>query len=441
MEKNKMQFIKTAAVFLCLMILAFSASSQELTDDEKAVIKEADQTAIDVAQIMGSKITRDIKKGFKNKNELIGVLEKMFAKEYPPEKAYRDERLLKYLGLLPENVSLIDSMKALLLEQIGGFYDPETRELYLIKAGQIPMLDNQIVRKTIMAHELCHAIQDMNLDLDSMMNEEKVQNDDRIAAFQAFIEGQATIVMMQYLFKVAPDKLPDLGAMRQYMADSGDMMGTSFTEFKNAPLYLKERIALFPYVDGAVFYRNLVMKFPDKKPVEFFKTLPKSSEQILHFDKYVQNDQPSLLELKSPENLLGGEWKLLSRESIGEIDWRILLSENGFPKDSIKFAEGWDGTSLYLYEKKDNKNLAMVLISTWDTEQDAAEIYEAYTKILTKKHPLWQTATGPFSFAIKNNGFISFIVKKDADIIIYDQIPENLLSTVLKAVIDIQHIK
>jgi hypothetical protein len=423
------------------MILAFSASSQELTDDEKTVIREADQTAIDVAQIMGSKITRDIKKGFKSKNELIDVLEKMFAKEYPPEKAYKDERLLKFLGLLPENVNLMDSMKALLLEQIGGFYDPETRELYLIKAGQVPMLDNQLVRKTIMAHELCHAIQDMNLDLDTMMDEEKVQNDDQVAAFQAFIEGQATIVMMQYLFKVAPDKLPDLGAMRQYMADSGDMMGTSFNEFKNAPLYLKERIALFPYVDGAVFYRNLVMKFPDKKPVEFFNMLPKSSEQILHFDKYIQNDQPSLLEMKSVENLLGGEWKLLSREAIGEIDWRILLSENGFLKDSIKFAEGWDGTSLYLYEKGDNKNLAMVLISTWDTEQDAAEIYEAYKKILRKKHPSWQTAKGLFSFAVKDNGFISCIVKKDADLIIYDQIPENLLSKVMKTGIDIRHIK
>jgi len=441
MEKNTMRFIRTASIVLGLMILTFTASSQELTDNEKAVLKEADQIATDVAQIMGSKITRDIKKGFKSKNELVDVLEKMFAKEYPPEKAYKDERLLKFLGLLPENVNLMDSMKALLLEQIGGFYDPETRELYLIKAGQVPMLDNQLVRKTIMAHELCHAIQDMNLDLNSMMNEEKVQNDDQVAAFQAFIEGQATIVMTQYLFKLAPDKLPDFGAMRQYMADSGDMMGMSFTEFKNAPLYLKERIALFPYVDGAVFYRNLVMKFPGKKPVEFFKMLPKSSEQILHFDKYVQNDQPSQLELKSAENLLGGEWKLLSREAIGEIDWRILLTENGFPKDSIKLAEGWDGTSSYLYEKKDDKNLAMVLLSSWDTEQDAAEIYEAYKKILTKKHPTWQTAKGPFSFGIKDNGLISCIIKKDADLIIYDQIPENLLSKAMKTDIDIRHIK
>ena len=83
----------------------------------------------------------------------------------------------------------------------------------------------------------------------------------------------------------------------------------------------------------------------------------------------------------------------------------------------------------------------MVLISTWDTEQDAAEIYEAYTKILAKKHPSGQTATGPFSFGIKYNGLISCIVKKDADLIIYDQIPENLLSKAMKTDIDIRHIK
>jgi hypothetical protein len=441
MERNKMRLIKTISFVFLLMFLAFSVFPQELTNDEKAVLKEADQIANDVAQIVGSKITREIKKGFKDKSELINVLEKMFAKEYPPEKAYKDEKLLKFLGLLPQNVNLMDSMKALLLEQIGGFYDPETKELYLIKAGQIPMLDNQIVRKTIMAHELCHAIQDMNLDLNSMMDEDKVQNDDQVAAFQAFIEGQATIVMMQYVFKLAPDKLPDFGAMRQYMADSGDMMGMSFNEFKNASLYLKERIAIFPYIDGAVFYRNMVMKFPDKKPVEFFKMLPKSSEQILHFDKYISNDRPSTIEFKSAQNLMGKGWKLLTNEVVGEIDWRILMTENGFPEDSEKLADGWDGTSIYLYEKEDNKSLAMVLISTWDTEQDASEIFEAYKAILTKKHSSGRIINGAFSFGIKDNGVISCIVKKGTGLIVYDQIPENKLPQIMKAVIDIQHIK
>ena len=83
----------------------------------------------------------------------------------------------------------------------------------------------------------------------------------------------------------------------------------------------------------------------------------------------------------------------------------------------------------------------MVLISTWDTEQDAAEIYEAYKKILAKKHPSWQIINGPFSFGIKDNGLISCIVKKETDLIIYDQIPENLLPQVMKAGIDIRHIK
>lgn len=423
------------------MFFALSIFPQELTDDEKAVLKEADQIANDVAQIVGSKITREVKKGFKDKSELIGVLEKMFAKEYPPEKAYKDERLLKYLGLLPQNMSLTDSMKALLLEQIGGFYDPETKELYLIKAGQIPMLDNQMVRKTIMAHELCHAIQDMNLDLNLYMDEEKVKDDDQVAAFQAFIEGQATVVMMQYLFKLGPDKLPDFGAMRQYMEQSGDMMGMSFNEFKNAPLYLKQRIAIFPYIDGAIFYRNLVMKFPKMKPVEFFKTLPKSSEQVLHFDKYVRNDRPSTVKLESAENLMGKGWKLLTNEVIGEIDWRIIMTENGFPKDAEKLADGWDGTSLYLYEKEDNKDLAMVMASTWDTEQDAAEVFEAYKKIISKKHPSGKDLSGSVGFGIKYDGLASCIIKKGTDLFVYDQIPENLLPQVLKAAVDIQHIK
>jgi hypothetical protein len=425
---------------IVLMITPFflTVKGQELTNDEKAVITEADQIAKDVANLLGAKITRDFKKGFKSKDELIIVLEKMFAKEYPPEKADKDEKLLKFLGFLPENVNLLDSMKALLLEQIGGFYDPETKELYLIRAGQIPILDNQIMRKTIMAHEICHAIQDMSLDLNSMMNEEKIENDDEVSAFQAFIEGQATIVMMQYLFKISPDKLPDLGSMRQYMADSGDMMGMSFNEFKNASLYIKEKIALFPYVDGAVFYRNLLLKYPDKKPVEFFQMLPKSSEQILHFDKYIINDQPSIIKMESPETLFGQSWKILSKEKIGEIEWKILASEHGLKNESEKIGNGWDGTSVYLYEN--GKNLAMILISTWDSEKDAEEAYDGYQKILKKKYPASKNIKGSFNFGLIDKGSVSCIIKNGADLLIFERIPEDLLPKVLKAAISIQRI-
>lgn len=433
---------RIAILFIIASItgLIIVAAAQELTKDEQAVIVEADQISRDVADLLGAKITRDVKKGFKSKDELVGVLETMFAKEYPPEKAGKDEKFLKFLGLIPKDMNLLNTMKALLLEQIGGFYDPETKELYLIRAGQIPMLDNQMVRKTIMAHELCHSIQDMYLDLNMMMNEEKIKNDDLVSAFQSFIEGQATVVMMQYLFKLTPDKLPDLGAMRGFMAESGDIMGTSFKEFKNASMYLKEKIALFPYVDGAVFYRNLLLKYPDKKPVEFFSMIPKSTEQVLHFEKYVSNDQPSTAKLESPDGILGSDWNLLSGEILGELEWRIMLSENGQKEDFKKTAEGWDGTTVYLYENGKDKNLSMILISTWDTQKDADEVLKAFRLILNRKYPMAKQITGEFDYGINDKGFISCIVAKGTDIMIYERIPEPFFSKVIKASINIQHI-
>jgi hypothetical protein len=81
------------------------------------------------------------------------------------------------------------------------------------------------------------------------------------------------------------------------------------------------------------------------------------------------------------------------------------------------------------------------LISTWDTEQDAAEILASYKRILTQKHPSGQNINGTVSFGIKYDGLVSCIVKKGTDLIIYDQIPEDLLPQVFKASIDIKHIK
>jgi len=421
---------------LAVIIVGVHAFMDKDDSEEQELLNKADKILEDVAKILGAEVKGNVKKGFKDRSDLVAVLEKMMEEEYSAEKFYREERTLKFFGLIPEDMNLEKKMKAFYLEQIGGFYDPRVKELYLIRMGQIPMLDNAMVRNTMMAHELCHAVQDMYVDLEKLIDEDGVDNIDLVMARQAVVEGQATLVMMQYLLKMPPEKMPDLSMMRGMMGSSIDVMGAEFQEFKNAPLYLKERLALFPYVDGAAFYRKFLVKFPDKKPIEIFDVLPLSTEQILHFDKYINKDYPQVLTLKKHEDILGEGWSLLADETLGEFDWKIFFTVNGDKATAERDAAGWDGSTFYLYERDVDKAMAMVLLSTWDSEADRNEAAQQYKKILENRYPDSKILKGSFDYSITDGEKSSILIKSDLDLIILERIPNDCLDYVLSHVTD-----
>ena len=94
----------------------------------------------------------------------------------------------------------------LLAEQIQGFYDPQTKTLFI--ASWISA-DEQ---KPVMVHELDHALQDQYFDLEKICKDDLLlHNDDRALAHQALFEGDATIVMLLQASKRTFSQLPDLG--------------------------------------------------------------------------------------------------------------------------------------------------------------------------------------------------------------------------------------
>ncbi len=52
----------------------------------------------------------------------------------------------------------------------------------------------------------------------------------------------------------------------------------------------------------------------------------------------------------------------------------------------MRATQGWDGDRLELFEHP-NGNLAFVLRSVWDTEEDATEFAAAYSNVVQKKYP------------------------------------------------------
>ncbi len=143
------------------------------------------------------------------------------------------------LGLLPPNFPLKQEYVDLLGEQIAAFYDQHQHKLFMFQDASLENAQNRV----ILAHELTHALQDQNFGLLKLPLEVK-NNDDKAAAASALIEGDATLVMSQYM---AQDMT------WHTLTDTVSFSATqSMEQMRKAPRYLREML-VFPYIKGEKF--------------------------------------------------------------------------------------------------------------------------------------------------------------------------------------------
>src|SRR5437660_11309861 len=109
-----------------------------------------------------------------------------------PEEMRASEITLKKLGLVPADFQLRPFIIKLLTEQVAGYYDPKSRQFHV--ADWIDLKG----QKTVMAHELTHALQDQHFDLLRFEHWPRGDSDAELAA-HALIERDATLTMMLYV--------------------------------------------------------------------------------------------------------------------------------------------------------------------------------------------------------------------------------------------------
>ncbi len=333
-----------------------------------------------------------VKRDVTPRDKIRDVLLKEIAEDSSPEEFRADELAMKAFGLLPKEMDYTETLMKLLTEQIGAFYDPKTDTMHLIlepeeqlkkKPGFFAKLfgatggfdkDNS---KTVIAHELAHALADQHYDLHALSKAIK-HDDDREMALSALIEGEATLVMMAAQGKdwdgKATADLPSeaLGQTMSMMAPMLRMIGGA--QISSVPPIMSEPL-VFPYLQGMVFCARLTNSEGWPGIDTAYHNVPLSTEQILHPEKYRdQPDPPTDVDLGTLPSLDG--WKELTRNVMGELQIGILLKNQ---KASKTAAAGWDGDRFALFEGPQGK-LGLVWRTNWDSEADAKEFFLAYAK-------------------------------------------------------------
>lgn len=252
----------------------------------------------------------------------------------------------RLLGMLPDTLDVKQLFIDLYTEQIAGFYDPDSTTLYAVEGGDRTEL------RLVIAHELVHALQHQYVPLDSILHD--VHDADRLAAAQAVFEGQATLVSLMALL---PDqKMLTDDAFWETFKEQLRNQQAGASVFSRAPLVIREDLT-FPYVQGSQFVRWFQAHHAGEQP--FGANLPRSSEQVLHPDRYDAHDEPISI------RFVGDTAGLLHEDTFGEFEIALLRSalrhDDGVSTDP---AMGWGGDRLRVYRTPDGP--ALVWVTVWD---------------------------------------------------------------------------
>lgn len=324
--------------------------------------EELDEIAEETAQLRELNLKSPVQDAYLTRQQLRDRLVKTLDTEYPPSEAEADERVLKAFGLVPEDTDLRELLLDLYTEQIAGFYEPKTDDMFVISDGK----ELTALEEVTYAHEVTHALQDQHYDLDKLSSQYEDTNDDASTALSSLFEGDATLLQTEYLER-NPQLL--LGLSSEILGDP-----PSSEQLDKAPPIVRESL-LFPYEQGQKFVTHLHNSGGWKAVNEAYADLPASTEQILHPEKYTNRDRPTDVDLPDLAATLGAGWKKLEDNNFGEFQTRVMLEGEGEKTEAQEAAEGWDGDRYEFWANGEQEVIAWE--TAWDSDRDAREFAAA----------------------------------------------------------------
>lgn len=358
---------------LCLLAIFF-IPQLACAQASCGILTQALQAAEHIREL---KAKRKIPCELHSKAEVEKFLRATIAEKMPKQKLLYEEKAYKLLGILPENYNYHEGIIDLYLSQLGGYYDPAKK--HFVMAGWMPSM----VQQPIAVHELVHALQDQHFDLEKF-TDEKIYNSDELLARSAFVEGDASAVMMDYMRKL--QGLPSLAQEKSVQSIiMQNVLGASFMQASQTAPPALMNMLLFPYNAGLRFVHVALQKYGGYKELKrVFQKPPQSSEEILHPEIYFAG-KPSFRKFTDEElvQVAQGGGQLLYRDTLGEIGISAIFSGHEKTRSAgPSAAAGWGGDAFGFIDTPESEQNVFVWVSTWDTPEDALEFSSLFQKII-----------------------------------------------------------
>ena len=355
-------------------------------------------------------IKHPVKRQLSSPAEVQSYVEERIKTDEDAKRLERSELVVKKFGLLARDFDLSKFLVRLLREQVVGFYDPKKQTVFLLNWVEPEE------QKPVLAHELTHALQDQNFDLEKWMRagappgggasskekdprklQEEIDADERQAARQAVGEGQGMAVLVDYLLAPTGRNLltaPEfVTVLKQGMTTGGDS-----PIFASAPIFLKESLT-FPYRYGLDFMQTLLGEGKERAFAGALKNPPVDTRQIMEPKRYLAGEQVPAVPLPDFAAVLGKNWERFDVGGVGEFDIRLIVEQFGAESAARRLAPAWRGGYYYAAGKRGEKlestaGLSMIYVSRWASEDEARDFSHMYAASIARKYQSARATTG-----------------------------------------------
>jgi hypothetical protein len=232
-----------------------------------------------------------------------------------------ESKVLHALGLVDDHPDLAKAEQELEAGSVVGFYDPDTKALYVRGVDARPSV------RHVLVHELTHALQDQWFNI----NRNNSGDDETDIAFRTLVEGDAVRIEDQYI--------ASLSAADQRQVQADDASAGSLPA--DVPEVLAE-LDSFPYVVGPPFTRQLVSAGGDARLDEAFRNPPVSTAQVIHSSLFLQGTKPAAVDPPTADG------SVIDKGVIGELGLDLILERmvgRGEASDAVArtITAGWSG--------------------------------------------------------------------------------------------------
>lgn len=378
--------------------------------EAQELFRSVDEILQFVSKDTGLPIKHSVKRKLASRDEVEKFIEERMKDDEDSRRLQRSEVVLKKFGFLPENFALKTFLVGLLKEQVAGFYNTKDKTVYLLDWVEPE------AQKPVLAHELTHALQDQNFNLDKWAKAvhggkpgtaENLMEDERVAARQAVSEGQAMVSLVDYMLAGTGQSVSTNPSIADAVIAGMETSGQT-PLYTKAPMFLKA-LLVFPYQFGLRFERDVLDA--EGKQGAFagaFRNPPQDTHEIMDPTAYVKDQSVPLLPVPGFEAAAGKEYEKYDISVMGQFDVWLLAKQYAGQNEADALSPKWHGGYYYAALKPGTKtakgsetvpasSLALAYLSKWVNADSAAQFAGMYAAYLPKRYgKLTETgAAGP----------------------------------------------
>lgn len=338
------------------------------------MVKQMSNIRQEVSDLRGLPIKGNVPSYIITKLQAEELLRNMYNTPDMIAEMENEKRGLVILGLMKPTYDMISLAMNHIVDNIGGFFLHTNRHIYVLASLGFGGIEHWVY-----SHEFDHALVDQNYDIIKM--QECPNDEQRCTAIKALIEGDATLLMNQWVQQYATPQ--DYRDFLFYIQNPPYFIPPE----QFSPPYVGLDVD-FPYDQGYDFVKFLYKRGNWAEVNRAYANPPTSTEQILHPEKFIARENPIPASGPPLESALGGDWKLLTNSSLGEWTTFLILGYNAdlgsqLPDNvAAPAAAGWGGDRYQVYYSPSLDQTALAVHWVWDTKKDATEFETAIKKQL-----------------------------------------------------------